>query len=154
MYTKLEQIMWLLSLLYEMSDDDWDHVTLCMGCVLGVWTDTVHPYITGLRSGHRLLTSKKQVLHILRRIRHKCILLTSAVVYKLVWWWHIVTHYKWWGLMTVYYLMCPRLALSSAGDLNCSSRVPVTRPRPIMRLPRSDQINQQSIQTQNIKGGL
>ena len=34
---KLEQIMWLLALLYEMSDDDWDHVTLCMGCVVCEW---------------------------------------------------------------------------------------------------------------------
>ena len=37
MYTKLVQIMWLLALLYEMSDDDWDHVTLCMGCVSLLW---------------------------------------------------------------------------------------------------------------------
>ena len=31
--------MWLLALLYEMSDDDWDHVTLCMGCVSLLCTD-------------------------------------------------------------------------------------------------------------------
>lgn len=29
--------MWPLALLYEMSDDDWDHVTLCMGCVVCDW---------------------------------------------------------------------------------------------------------------------
>ena len=45
MYTKIEQIMWLLSVLYDMSDDDWDHVTLCMGCVSGVWTDTLSPSV-------------------------------------------------------------------------------------------------------------
>ena len=51
MYTKLEQIMLLLSQLYEMSDDDWDHVTLCMGCVRDVcgadiFSPSVHHWVS------------------------------------------------------------------------------------------------------------
>ena len=62
MYTKLVQIMWLLALLYEMSDDDWDHVTLCMGCVRGVWycTDTFSPSVN-----HGVLVTGKQALHMI-----------------------------------------------------------------------------------------